>query len=137
MYSKTKDLNFIKDTDIIIPVPSDAQRFKKRGYNQALLIAKGFSQEAKKPLKDNILFKKKSTKDQIGLTKQQRKENLIGAFDIKNSYMLKSKNILLIDDVLTTSSTLNEISRVLSQNNTKNIYFLTLASKKNDNEVNY
>ena len=133
LYEETDEVDFLYEIDFIIPTPSDKERFKQRGYNQAKLIAKGFSESSNIPMKSNLVVKSKATKDQIGLNEKQRKENLKGAFEVTNKDEIKDKNILIIDDVLTTSSTINEISKLLRENEAKNVYFLTVCSKKNIN----
>lgn len=133
LYEKTNELDFLLTIDIIIPTPSSKERFKQRGYNQAELVAKGFSKSSNIPLRNDILIKAKETKDQIGLNEKQRKQNLKNAFKVIKEDEIKGKNILIIDDVLTTSSTINEISKILKENKAKNVYFLTLCSKKNTN----
>ncbi|WP_290772687.1 phosphoribosyltransferase family protein [Anaerofustis sp.] len=131
LYKNTRDVEFLQDIDIVIPTPSDKKRFEIRGYNQALLIAKGFAANTKIPLKENIIIKERSTKDQIGLSEKERKTNLHEAFKVTDSEIIKNKTLLIVDDVFTTGSTINEISRTLLKAGAKETYFLTLASKKN------
>ena len=133
LYENTFNLDFLNEIDIVIPTPSDKIRFIKRGYNQAYLIAKGFCDKRDLPLREDIVLKEIATKDQIGLSEKERKANLKGAFSVKNSNDIKDKTILIVDDVLTTSATINEISKVLLEHNANKIYFLTITSKKNIN----
>jgi len=133
LYENAKDVDFLDEIDMIIPTPADKERFKKRGYNQAYLIAKGFSDVSNIEIRDDIIIKEKSTKDQIGLKEKERKANLKGAFKVINKDIIKSKTLLIVDDVLTTSSTINELSKTLIENNAEKIYFMVLCSKKNIN----
>ena len=76
---------------------------------------------------NNILFKIQNTNPQSTLNKLDRSINAQNAYSIKNSERLKNKNILLLDDIYTTGSTVNECSRILKLNNAKNIGIITLA----------
>ena len=109
-----KICGFLKNYDIIIPVPISKKRKCMRGYNQSELIVK----ELKK--KDDtlnvnlkILYKIKDTLPQSALSKEKRNYNLEGAYIVKNSEIIKDKKVLLIDDIFTTGNTLNECSKML------------------------
>ncbi|WP_290772689.1 ComF family protein [Anaerofustis sp.] len=130
MYEETKDMDFINDTEIIIPVPLHKDKRKIRGYNQSYLISKGFNQKANKKLKRNILIKTKPTADQKSLDKKRRQTNLTNAFEVRNKNEIFNKKILLIDDVLTTGATINLLRKILINNGASEVYFLTLATTK-------
>lgn len=120
--------NIDKNIDVVIPVPMHWFKKWKRGYNQAELLAENISKIINKPLYRNALIRTKYTKPQFNLKKQQRQKNLKDIFVINKKYVnsLKNKNILLIDDVATTCSTVNQCSKVLK--NAKNeIVVVTLA----------
>lgn len=114
-----KKINF--DYDLIVPVPLHPKRLHWRGFNQAELLAREIDDQ--KVI--NILVKTKNTKPQMELSEKQRKEN------IKNTFQcfvnLKNKTILLIDDVETTGSTLNECKKALLRAGAKEVRCLTLA----------
>ncbi len=111
----------------IVPIPLHSDRLRKRGYNHAEILAKGISD--KLGLKTlNVLERSKDTKSQFGLKLDERKENLQGAFEMaKNCSTAKLPNIFLVDDILTTGSTLLEAARVLKRNGAKRVWGLTLA----------
>jgi ComF family protein len=118
--------DLILDTDFVIPVPLGKNRFKERGYNQASLIAKPFSLVIGRPMKTQALFRYKETKSQVGLSREERSANVTGAFTVDNSNLL-GKNIILIDDVTTTGSTLEACARELKNKGANNIVGLTIA----------
>ena len=117
----------LQSYDTIIPVPISKKRMKERGYNQSLLIAKKISKDVKIPLQTNCLFKTKNIIEQSKLNKEQRKENIQNVYKLKNKEILKNKRILLIDDIYTTGSTVNECSKILQQGMPKKIDVLVLA----------
>ena len=124
-----KHLEKLKKYDIIIVVPLSWKRKLKRGYNQSLLIAKIISNISQVKIENKILYKTKNIVPQSTLNKKERKENIKGAFKIKNIEKIKNKKILIIDDIYTTGSTLNECSKLLVKSGIKkeNIGVLTLA----------
>lgn len=112
---------------LIIPVPLDKKREKWRGFNQAKEIGKNLSQSLKIPLEGNILIKIKKTALQTQLNKKEREKNVRGAFLVKNSQVIKGKKILLVDDVYTTGSTLEECARVLKDSGAKEVLGVVVA----------
>lgn len=100
---------------ILVPIPLDKKRLKWRGFNQAEEIAKELSKFFKIPLFNNILIKIKGTLPQVDLSEKERRENVKNNFLVKNKNLIQNKKILLIDDVYTTGSTMEECARVLKQ----------------------
>ena len=125
----------IKKYDKIIPVPISKKRYKERGYNQSLLIAKEISMQIsyetnnniKLELVNNCLIKTKNIIEQSKLNKEDRQHNIQGVYTLKNGSILTNKSILLLDDIYTTGSTVNECSRVLQQAKPNKIGVLVLA----------
>ena len=119
----------------IIPVPISKKRYKERGYNQSLLIAKEISMQIsyetnnniKLELVNNCLIKTKNIIEQSKINKEDRQHNIQGVYTLKNGSILTNKSILLIDDIYTTGSTVNECSRVLQQAKPNKIGVLVLA----------
>lgn len=125
-----KNENFcekIKKYDIIIPVPISKKRNKQRGYNQSLLIARELSKRLNINLENNCLIKQKNIIEQSKLNKEQRQKNIQGVYDLVNKEKIENKTILLVDDIFTTGSTVNECSKVLKNSNSKYIGILTIA----------
>lgn len=98
-----------------------------RGYNQSLLIAKEITKQTKLELLNNCLIKNKNIIEQSKLTKEERKQNIKGVYKLENKKLVKNKNILLVDDIYTTGSTVNECSKILRQGNPNKIGVLVLA----------
>ena len=110
-------------------VPLSWKRRLQRGYNQSQLIAETISNILQIKIESKILYKTKNIVPQSTLNKKERKENIKGAFKIRNIEKIKNKKILIIDDIYTTGNTLNECSKILIENGIKkeNIGVLTLA----------
>ncbi len=106
-----KGMNF----NFIIPVPLHAWRLLRRGYNQTLLLANALAQLRNEKVDYTNLIKPKSTSAQSTLSKKERVKQLRDAFELKNSDLFNNKRILLVDDVYTTGSTLQECARVLKE----------------------
>ncbi|MBE6903785.1 MAG: ComF family protein [Ruminococcaceae bacterium] len=102
------------DVDMIIPVPLSRFRKNKRTYNQSEMLATELSKLIGVPVNAEILFKIKNTKAQSTIKKKsKRMKNIKNVYKVKNSELIKDKNILLVDDVVTTGATLNECAKVL------------------------
>lgn len=124
MYNKLQKIN--SNIDFITYVPMFKKDEKKRGFNQSKYLAKEISKLANIEMRD-FLIKTKNTKDQIGLSKEERNNNIKNCFQSIDKKMIKNKRILLIDDVITTGSTVVECVNMLKQANCKEIIVLTVA----------
>ena len=122
-----KVCGFLEKYDIIIPVPIHKKRRLKRGYNQTELIAKEICKNISLELKTDVLIKQKNIKAQSELNKNERKQNIKNAFEIKNINEIIDKKILLFDDIYTTGSTVNECSKILKKAGAKQIGVVTIA----------
>ena len=98
--------------EVIVPVPTDRKRLKKRGFNQASVIAEAIGRKAGIPVVQ-ALERTQSRASQTSLTAEQRRENLVGCMTVCE--MVAGKRILLVDDVITTGSTIEEAARALHQ----------------------
>ncbi len=123
------------DTDIIIPVPLHHARFRERGFNQAWLMIRNWPGLAEKfhtdfsqtEVRRDVLLRTRKTKPQAGLGKKEREENIRGAFCVAKGENVQGKQIILVDDVFTTGSTVSECARVLLEKGAKSVDVLTLA----------
>lgn len=108
--------------DIIIPVPMHNKDKLKRGYNQAELIAREISAELNLQLYPKAVIKTGKTQQQKNLTAKERAGNLKGVFAVKDSELIRGKSVLIIDDVCTTGSTFNELTKLLKSAGATHIY---------------
>lgn len=122
-----ENFQIINNYDVIISVPISSKRFKQRGYNQSLLIAKEISKALGKSLNTKSLYKSKNIIAQSYLNKEQREENIKNVYILKNEKALLNKKVLLIDDIYTTGSTANECCKVLQKAKPKKVGVLTVA----------
>ncbi len=114
------------NADFITFVPMTKKHYKERGYNQAEILSNELSKVIGVEVKE-VIEKVKETERQATLNAKERKENLRGAFKV-NKKEVENKTVLLIDDVLTTGSTLDVLSEKLKQSGAKAVYCLTIAS---------
>lgn len=120
---------FVRDLDwpidMIIPIPLGKHRLKERGYNQVAMIAMPLAMALSVEYAPGELTRSKETRSQVELTKRERKENVKGAFQA--GVGVKGKNVLVLDDVSTTGSTLSSSAEALYLSGAKNVYALTVA----------
>jgi ComF family protein len=112
--------------DLIIPVPLARQRLQKRGFNQALLLARAFFPEMKHIISIDVLARRRETAPQTGLNGRARRKNIKGAFAAAGG-KVTGKQILLVDDVFTTGTTVQECAKVLRRSGAREVQVLTLA----------
>jgi len=117
----------LTEYDFIIPVPLHRDKEALRSFNQSYLIGKYLSQFTGKPILKDALIRVKDTKEQSKLTKEERLKNIYNAFKAFPD-MIINKDVLLVDDVITTGSTVNEASKALVKAGVKNIYVMTFAT---------
>jgi ComF family protein len=117
----------IKQFDIIAPIPLFPSRLRERGYNQSQLLAEPISREYGIHLSLKNLIRIRNTEHQTFLTEKERWTNIQGAFRIINSAAFSGKNILIIDDLLTTGATASEAAGVLKNAGAETVGVLTLA----------
>ncbi len=123
------------DFDLCTFVPSSNKSLKERGYNQAELLARAFSELTNIECKE-LLFKIKETKIQHDLLSVERSGNLVGAIEVDYNVDLENKRILLIDDIKTTGSTLNECAKMLLIGGAAEVFCLTVAITNKNKEKN-
>lgn len=132
LIEEISDLKILSGQSIlVIPIPISINKSKKRGYNQASVIAKGFCNSAGPKvfeLNNNILFKKIETIPQAKIINRKRRlQNVKGVFDIKNENKINGRFIIVIDDVTTTGSTINEVMKLLKKAKAKKVIGLAVA----------
>jgi len=111
----------------VIPIPIHRERERERGFNQSVLLARHFCHAVGLPLWDNVLVRAVYRQPQVGLNAAQRAQNVKDAFRVVSAEQVTGKCVLLLDDVWTTGSTLNEAARALLQAGVARVFALTVA----------
>lgn len=119
--------------DIITYVPMHKLSKRKRGYDQAQLLATELSKLINIPVRDDILFKKSRNKNQHTLKLSFRSENVKGVYSIGSKDFILGKNILLVDDIVTSGYTISECSKIMKENGAGKIYCVSLAATDSRN----
>lgn len=119
--------SILPDFDVIIPVPMHPRKKRQRGYNQSELVGKDLSLLLNVPVRTDILIKSRYTKPQSTLKREERLHNMTDAFKIAQNSDVTGKNILLVDDVVTTGTTLNTCAKILTENGAAFIFATVIA----------
>lgn len=122
---------------LVVPVPLHKNKLRQRGFNQSELIARAALKA--KPfaarLKTQCLVRKRETIPQAGLTRHERRKNIRGAFAVRNPAAVQGRDILLVDDVFTTGTTISECARVLRQAGAASVYAATVARALKEDQI--
>ncbi|NNF45828.1 MAG: ComF family protein [Desulfofustis sp.] len=116
-----------KEYDLIVPVPLFPARLRKRGLNQALVLARIFFADQSEKIDPTILIKAKNTPAQSGLGGPARRKNLVGSILVKPGTKLEKMRICLVDDIFTTGATAFECSLILKEKGAANVDVVTFA----------
>lgn len=127
--NELKNVNFNEKIDLLIGIPLHKEKLKMRGYNQADHIAKGLSESLGVPYSEDVMVRNTFTMSQTKTKSRfNRFKNIEGVFGINDLEAVKDKRIALVDDVLTTGSTLEVAGEVLIEAGCKELYIITLAA---------
>lgn len=118
----------------LIPVPLHSSKMRKRGFNQAELLARHVGRILNIPVRTDIVQRIRATRPQKELTWRERQNNLKGAFKISR-YDVKLKKIILVDDIYTTGSTIDGIAGKLLEQGAEEVYFISLCIGRDDDEI--
>jgi ComF family protein len=116
---------------LVVPVPLHSRKLRQRGFNQSELIARAAVKlrpaECRMQLRSEVLQRCRETRSQIGLSRHQRRENMRGAFAVAKAEEIAGREVLLVDDVLTTGTTASECARVLRRAGASKVFVATVA----------
>lgn len=127
LYNRLIEVEYYPDTILFVPLSKGAK--KKRGFNQCEFLAKELSKLIDSDYK-KLVVKTRETKEQKRLSINERHENVLGSFILKDSKSLENKRILIIDDVVTTGATLLECKSLFKDEKIKDIKLLTVARSR-------
>lgn len=111
--SRPETRALLERSDAVFPVPMHLRRVRRRGFNQAALIARFAARSCNRPLKVGVLIRSRHTQPQTRLSRRERLRNVRGAFVVVDKEAVRGKAVLLIDDVFTTGTTLSECADAL------------------------
>ncbi len=129
-------LSLSADSILVLPVPLHRSKRRQRGFNQAELVIRAALKQGvlpKSELAVTVLERTRPTLSQTGLTRNQRAENIRGAFRVKHLSRVEGRNVLLVDDVLTTGTTANECARILLKAGAEKVWVATVARTLKEN----
>lgn len=114
---------------VVVPVPLHPGKLRQRGFNQSEVIARAALERVgrRTSLHPKVLKRLRETRSQTGLTRHQRRENMRGAFTVFQPQVVEGREVLLIDDVFTTGTTVSECARVLRRAGASKIWVATVA----------
>lgn len=124
MINKLRELNW--SIDLVVPVPLGLARLSERGYNQASLLARPIALYFHWSYQTNSIQRIRETQSQVGLAFKSRAENVKGAF-IADSSIIRGKKVLVVDDVITSGSTMNSCAEALRNAGAEEVYGFSLA----------
>lgn len=127
MAEELRKLTALPDVDFIIPVPMHWRKQQLRGFNQAELVARVLSEQVGIPLDNRVLVKTRHTPPQSLSGRKVRLRNLEGVFHVPESQKIEGRSVLLVDDVLTTGSTLNACAKTLYESGAAYISAVVIA----------
>lgn len=119
--------NLFKEPDLLLPVPLHIKRLRSRGFNQSLLLSRSCFPKWQGKIRTDLLLRHQATIPQTNLSGKARRNNLKGAFSIDRPEEIADRNVLLVDDVYTTGSTLHECAKTLLKAGAARIETFTLA----------
>jgi len=114
---------------LVVPVPLHKSKRRDRGFNQAELIVRAAVKRLPKrvELASEVLVRQRATISQVGLTREQRIENMRDAFRVRDRQQVRGRIVILVDDVMTTGTTLSECARVLKKAGAERVFAATVA----------
>ncbi len=114
---------------LLVPVPLHRSRWRSRGFNQADVIARAAIRRLAAELEfdSDVLVRQRDTVSQVGLSREERIENMRDAFRVSSPSRVKGRNVIVVDDVMTTGTTLSECARMLKEAGAERVWAATVA----------
>jgi len=122
-----KEKGWFADAEVVIPLPLHPSKELRRGYNQSKFIAEGIAEAYGIPVWTETLVRTVSSGSQTRKSRFERAENVEAVFEVTNSDSIRGKNVILIDDVITTGATLIAAGEALRKAGVARLYIATLA----------
>ncbi|MFM2392673.1 MAG: hypothetical protein RLZZ546_650 [Bacteroidota bacterium] len=116
-----------QDADCMVPVPIHSKKIITRGYNQSEVIAEGIHEETNIPILRNAIIKKSETSSQTNKSRTDRLDNVEGVFKVVKPESVVGKNILIVDDVVTTGATIESLGKELIASGANKLYLFSVA----------
>lgn len=117
----------VASIDLVLPVPLNQEKFRKRNYNQSALLAESLARRLALPYMPSVIRRTRFTSTQTHLSVAGRKKNVKGAFELGNPEFVRGRTVLVIDDVMTTGATLGEVASVLKAAGAWRVWALAVA----------
>jgi ComF family protein len=119
---------------LLVPVPLHSRKRGERGFNQAEVIARAAGKRFPLPIEvaSGLLKRQRPTLSQVGLTRDQRVANMAGAFLVTDPARVKGRTVIVVDDVMTTGTTVSECARVLKEAGAERVWAVTVARTLKD-----
>jgi competence protein ComFC len=117
---------------VMIPIPLHRLRQRERGYNQSRCVCEGLSKKLGVPILPDVLYRKRHTQTQTGKSGEERQENVRDAFGATSPVGIRGRTVLVVDDVMTTGSTMNCCAKTLKEAGAESVIGMTLARPRMD-----
>lgn len=124
---KLLNSGFFGTIDAIIPVPLHQGKLFQRGFNQSEVFGRAVAKKMKVPIYDDVLLRNRYTETQTKKSRSERIKNVNEAFEVHNKHKINEKNIVLVDDVITTGATMISCVDILKENGVNKISILSIA----------
>ncbi|MCB1510501.1 MAG: ComF family protein [Hyphomicrobiaceae bacterium] len=128
----------LADAELLVPVPLHARRLLARRFNQSAILASELARRCGVPLRVDVLQRRRHTASQVGLTRDQRRQNLQGAFHVPDAARrhIEGRTVLLVDDVITTGTTINACARTLKRAGASRVDVVAIAMVTDESRIN-
>lgn len=122
-----KEKRWFTDADLIVPIPLHVSKEQRRGYNQSAYIADGMGEAFEMPVRNRLLSKEVASESQTRKSRFDRSQNVDDVFEVMKPAQVKGKNVLLVDDVVTTGATLESAGKKILDAGASRLYIATIA----------